>query len=78
MPKAANDTALSLDQPLGFSTKQAGKKIGRSPSTMNRMRVDGTGPKFYRKNRRIYYRLADLEAWLTSDSHHSTSEYSDE
>jgi hypothetical protein len=47
--------------------------------TLERYRVEGTGPRFIKvgrgKRARVLYRLTDLRAWLDGSVYQSTSEY---
>ena len=47
--------------------------------TLEKMRVEGTGPRYLKAGAgtrsRVLYRPADLDAWLDSRSFSSTSEY---
>ena len=68
------------DQPSGYlTTVEAADFVRLSPRTLERLRVDGTGPKFIKAGRgkraRVLYRVADLKEWLESDVYQSTSEY---
>jgi len=56
-------------------TNDAAKYLGVSVSTMERRRLDGTGPKFRRLGARIVtYAIADLDAWASGQVLMSTSE----
>ena len=44
--------------------KEAAQFFSATPSGLRKWRYTGTGPKFYRCNKLIRYRLSDLEAWL--------------
>ena len=47
--------------------------IGRS--TLERKRIEGTGPKFRRLgSKSIVYAIVDLDAWASEQVHSSTSE----
>ena len=50
-----------------------------SPRTLERLRVEGTGPRFIKAGRgkraRVLYRPADLQEWLETNVYQSTSEY---
>ena len=46
-----------------LSTRSAAAYLGLSPRTLDRYRVSGGGPDFYRFGGRILYRQADLEHW---------------
>jgi|SRR6267378_3470042 hypothetical protein len=45
-----------------------------SERTLERHRLAGTGPKFVRLGRRVFYRRDDLEAWVADCTSRSTSE----
>jgi len=36
-----------------------------TPRTLQRWRVDGTGPAFVRLGRRVAYRQSDIDAWAS-------------
>jgi predicted DNA-binding transcriptional regulator AlpA len=56
-------------------TPDAAAYVGLSPSTMEKMRIKGGGPVYEKSGAKIVvYRLADLEAWLTSRRRTSTSD----
>ena len=56
-------------------TPQAAEICGLSPRTLEKMRLTGEGPLFIRAGRRaVVYDPRDLEAWLTSNRHRSTSD----
>ena len=46
-----------------------------SPRTLERKRLDGTGPRFVKAGRRVLYRSADIEAWAEAHTFGSTSEF---
>jgi predicted DNA-binding transcriptional regulator AlpA len=50
-----------------------------SRRTLERMRVDGTGPRYIKagpgKRSRVLYRQSEIVAWLEKRSYGSTSEY---
>lgn len=45
-----------------------------SERTLERWRVEGTGPSFVKAGRRVLYRREDVEKWLAESARHSTSE----
>jgi len=56
-------------------TPDAAKYLGVGQSTLERKRVDGTGPKFRQLGAKIItYAVADLDAWASQQVLHSTSE----
>jgi excisionase family DNA binding protein len=48
-----------------------------SISSLNKWRVSGRGPRFVRVGSRVRYRMRDLAAYITAQTHASTSEISD-
>jgi len=48
-----------------------------SPRTLDRLRVEGGGPRYLKLRRSIRYRQADLRSWLDRRSFDSTSEAGD-
>ncbi|MBK6298149.1 MAG: helix-turn-helix domain-containing protein [Sphingomonadales bacterium] len=56
-------------------TRDAASYLGVGKSTLERKRIEGTGPKFRRLGTRmISYAVADLDAWASENVHTSTSE----
>jgi predicted DNA-binding transcriptional regulator AlpA len=59
-----------------LTVKEAAARTGLSVSTLNKIRMRFDGPRFIRiGRRRVAYRPEDLDAWLASNTHQSTSEY---
>lgn len=62
-----------------LDTKEAAAFVRLSPRTLERMRVEGAGPKFLKAGRgirsRVLYREEDLRAWIEAITYGSTSEY---
>lgn len=63
--------------PTRLSVEEAADYTGLSISTLNKLRLTGSGPIFMKLNRRIVYQTSDLDSWLDSKRHRSTSEYSE-
>jgi excisionase family DNA binding protein len=58
-----------------LSTRQAASYLSLSPSWLEKLRIHGTGPIFYKVSaRRILYKRSDLEAWVEDHRRLSTSE----
>ncbi len=62
------------DDTTYLDTRAAAAHLGLSPRTLDRYRVSGEGPEFYKLGSRVRYRLADLEAWAESRRRRSTSD----
>lgn len=56
-------------------TPDAAQYLGVGQSTLERKRIDGTGPQFRRLGGKIVvYAITDLDAWASTDVLGSTSE----
>ena len=58
-----------------LTTEQAAWLLRISRKTLERMRVEGRGPRFVKLGRCVRYRQRDLLAWITTNTHQSTSEF---
>ena len=69
----------SRQQTAYLTNDEAAERLRVSPRTLERMRIDGTGPRFFKagpgKRSRVLYREEDLEAWLNQFSYQAVSEY---
>jgi excisionase family DNA binding protein len=57
-----------------LTQSEAAKMLRLSERTLERLRLQGGGPKFVKANRSVRYREADLEAWIAARVVSSTSE----
>ena len=57
-----------------LDTRQAAAYLGLSPSTLNRMRVSGDGPRYSKVGRRVIYDVADLDHWMDERKRRFTGE----
>ena len=57
-----------------LNTRKAAEWLGLSPRTLDRYRVTGDGPPFFRFGNRVRYALADLEVWASRRRRMSTSD----
>ncbi len=58
-----------------LTTQQAAWLLHVSRKTLERMRVEGRGPRFVKVGRAVRYRQSDLFTYITTNTHHSTSEF---
>ena len=69
---------LLAANPKGFSRrlhrKQAAEFLGVSLSWLDKARISGLGPDFITMGGRVLYDSRDLEAFIDSNRHSSTSE----
>lgn len=67
------------DGPKLLTTVEAAAFLRLSPRTLERFRVEGTGPKFLKagagKRARVLYEPEELRKWLAGFAFKSTSEY---
>lgn len=57
-----------------ITAEQFGKEFGWSKQTLQRMRSEGTGPRFVYVGRRIFYDRADIAEWVEQHKKTRTSE----
>lgn len=58
-----------------MSVTEAAAYTGLAASTLNKKRMDGTGPSFIKLSaRRIAYSVADVDKWIDSRRRQSTSD----
>ncbi|MBA2664249.1 MAG: helix-turn-helix domain-containing protein [Bradymonadaceae bacterium] len=65
------DTSL----PSALTTHDAARLLGISSRQVERMRIEGTGPPFFKVRGSIRYRRCDLEEFIDAHTHRSTCEY---
>jgi predicted DNA-binding transcriptional regulator AlpA len=57
-----------------LTQRQAAILLCLSERTLERMRLQGTGPSFVKANRSVRYRESDIEAWVSARVVSSTSQ----
>lgn len=69
-------TTRQHEPSLVYTQEEAARLIHPqlAPSTMDRWRRQGTGPRFVRVGRRIAYTREALESWLAQQSRRHTTE----
>jgi excisionase family DNA binding protein len=63
-----------MDRPLLLTQPEAADYLRLSERTLERLRVNGGGPRFIKAGRRVLYRAEDIEAWVQSRTFGSTAE----
>ena len=53
---------------------EAARRTGLAVATLAKLRVTGGGPAFYKLGARVFYRGADLDAWIAARRRSSTSD----
>lgn len=61
MPESTGGSTSEL-----LKLQEAARSYGFSEATMYNWRHQGKGPRSVRLGRRVYYRRADIEAWIES------------
>jgi predicted DNA-binding transcriptional regulator AlpA len=56
------------------STDDVARRLKTSIRKLERMRADGTGPRFVRMNKLVRYTDHDVDEWIASRTVRSTSE----
>jgi len=83
LPDAKANTGLKKAQPLTvprshemlYDTAHAAAKLNLSPRTLEKMRLNGTGPRFFKLGRRrVAYSDETIREWLSSRLRRSTSD----
>lgn len=64
--KVTNMTVLNTNEAANYITLAAG--------TLERLRVQGSGPRYLKLGRSVRYRQTDLDQWMESRLTNSTSE----
>ena len=71
--------AISSEGVALLTTRECAERLRLSPRTLERMRVEGRGPRYVKAGRgsqsRVLYCEADLAAWVEAHRFTSTSEY---
>ena len=57
-----------------LTPEEASEYTGFKPRTLQTWRQTGDGPKYYARNRRIRYKISDIDAWLEEAPNTSTKE----
>ncbi|HYA41517.1 MAG TPA: helix-turn-helix domain-containing protein [Syntrophobacteraceae bacterium] len=57
-----------------LNTEEAGAVLRLSPRTLERFRVQGAGPRYYKIGRLVYYSVSTLEEWKAARLRASTSD----
>lgn len=57
-----------------LNTRQAAEQLSLSPRTLERYRVTGEGPEFFKIGRAVRYTAAKLNEWLKGCTRRSTSD----
>ncbi len=75
MEKSPTDYLRHAHPETLLTTQQAAWLLRVSRKTLERMRVEGRGPRFVKIGRSVRYRQSDLLTWIRANTHQSTSEF---
>jgi hypothetical protein len=62
------------ESPTFLDTDEAAKFLRLSGRSLERMRIEGSGPRYRQHGRKVFYVMADLLAWSDARVKSSTSE----
>lgn len=55
-------------------TREAARYLSLSNRTLEKLRVTGTGPEYFKMGRAVVYAISDLDAWIAKNRRASTSD----
>jgi len=64
----------ALSAPRYLTNDEAAEVLRLSPRTLEKLRIQGGGPRFRKFGRRVMYSLADLETWADAQVYEMTSD----
>ncbi len=67
---------MALEHSEFLSTEEFARLTRRKPQSIRRERMRGGGPPFFRIGRRVFYTVANIEAWIADRTVCSTAEES--
>ena len=65
------------DLPMYLNTPQTAAILGLSARTLDRYRINGAGPPFYKFGQRVRYARKDVDDWVRACRRYSTSDDGD-
>ena len=63
-----------IDESTLLNTEQTAQRLGLSPRTLERYRVTGEGPEYFKMGHAVRYTVSALERWLKGCKRRSTSD----
>lgn len=54
-----------IHEKVYLNTAQAAEMLGVRPATMRTWRALDKGPKFYKSSRSVFFKVEDIEAWIS-------------
>ncbi|MCX8477995.1 MAG: helix-turn-helix domain-containing protein [Sphingomonas sp.] len=63
MPEPSHGMGIASGGRPYLNTRQSAHFLGLSVRTLEQMRSGGTGPRFRRHGRLVFYHVDDLESW---------------
>lgn len=66
-------TDNAIDFPPNMRTENAARYVGLSRSKLEKLRVEGEGPRYSKLGRTVLYRRASLDEWLLQNERTNTS-----
>ena len=63
-----------MSLPTLLKTKDASTRLGISKSTLEKLRLTGSGPVFVKRGKSVFYTEQDLTEWIQANRRRSTSD----
>jgi hypothetical protein len=73
-PEGHQERCETADHSEYFNTAEAAQKLSLSIRTMEKLRVEGRGPAFFKFGRLVFYTEHTLRQWTASRIRRSTSD----
>ena len=67
-------TSGSNDNQVYLTVSEAADRIRMSKSFLDKLRVNGGGPRFIKNGSRVVYRVGEIDMWMREREFASTSE----
>ncbi|ULH06454.1 helix-turn-helix transcriptional regulator [Alcaligenes faecalis] len=64
----------TLAAPRYLTNDETAQVLRLSPRTLEKLRIQGGGPRFRKFGRRVMYSLADIEAWADAQVYEMTAD----
>jgi predicted DNA-binding transcriptional regulator AlpA len=68
------ESTMDITPRKKLDTVEAADYLGLGKSTLDKLRLTGGGPAFYKVGARVVYEPADLDAWIAQHKRRSTSD----
>ena len=70
----SSNPAITIGGNLYLTQREAADYLRLSPRTLERKRVEGSGPRFVKAGKRVIYSVHEIDAWVVARTFASTAE----